>query len=308
MRKNNLNIALLAITLCVTLTGCQGSDYKEAITYEERGEYETALEIFETIPDYKESSKYIKECKTMIQVRDNFTKEEIKVETINKKLDTVISVGESKVTTKEYALDDTLKPALETAISDAKSAKYTIPEMALTEDEIVKQIDNLKAVNYDDVIKQIEDKQYDLEKSIKQYSLVNAPDESYILSCLKEVENVVDISAVTEENDPNGNLNKAGGYTSTVYFSSDLVDQSEVEGETIIDKGTQAGGGIEVYTTPEDAQKRNDYLASFDGGVFASGSHMVIGTVIVRTSDKLTASNQKNLEEAIIERLVLVKE
>ena len=37
----------------------------------------------------------------------------------------------------------------------------------------------------------------------------------------------------------------------------------------------------------------NDYLAAFDGGIFASGSHTVVGTVLVRTSNELTASQQK---------------
>lgn len=34
-------------------------------------------------------------------------------------------------------------------------------------------------------------------------------------------------------------------------------------------------------------------LSGFDGSPFASGSHAVLGTVIVQTSDKLTASQQK---------------
>ena len=78
-------------------------------------------------------------------------------------------------------------------------------------------------------------------------------------------------------------MDKAGGYTAQVFFSSDLVNQSEVYGTTIIEKGTAAGGSIEVYSNVEDANSRNEYLAAFDGGFFASGSHTVIGTVVVRT-------------------------
>ncbi len=58
-----------------------------------------------------------------------------------------------------------------------------------------------------------------------------------------------------------------------------------------------------MYSTVEDANKRNDYLASFDGGILSSGSHTVVGTVLVRTSDELTASQQDQLEAAIIESL-----
>ena len=53
-------------------------------------------------------------------------------------------------------------------------------------------------------------------------------------------------------------------------------------------------------------KKRNDYLAGFDGGIFASGSHKVIGTVLIRTSDHLTASQQEELETAIVEALTKV--
>ena len=150
--------------------------------------------------------------------------------------------------------------------------------------------------------------QKSLEKSIKQYSLVNAPTESYIIKCLETVDLVKGISAVTEDNDPNGNLNKAGGYTATVYFTDDRVPAEKVEskGETIIDKGTDGGGAIEVYANEEDVNRRNDYLAGLDGGIFASGSHKIIGTVLVRTSDYLTASQQKELEEAIVNALIKV--
>ena len=134
--------------------------------------------------------------------------------------------------------------------------------------------------------------------------MVNAPSEAYIISCLKNVSNVVDVSAVSEENDPNGNLNKAGGYTAQVYFTSDLINQNSVYGSSIIEKGTDCGGSIEVYATVEDAEKRNAYLGGFDGSLFASGSHTVLGTVIVRTSDELTASQQKEMEANIISALI----
>ena len=75
-------------------------------------------------------------------------------------------------------------------------------------------------------------------------------------------------------------MNKAGGYTAQVYFSSDLVNQSEVYGASLIEKGTDASGSIEVYANVEDATARNEYLASFDGGIFASGSRHCIGAYL----------------------------
>ncbi len=44
-------------------------------------------------------------------------------------------------------------------------------------------------------------------------------------------------------------------------------------------------------------RKRRDYLATYDGTIYANGTHTVIGTVLVRTSNKLTATQQKELEQ-----------
>ena len=60
----------------------------------------------------------------------------------------------------------------------------------------------------------------------------------------------------------------------------------------------------EVYATEEDALERDAYLAGFDGTAFASGSHTVVGTVVVRTSNLLTASQQKALEAEIVDTLL----
>lgn len=73
--------------------------------------------------------------------------------------------------------------------------------------------------------------------------------------------------------------------------------------DVLIDKGTDAGGAIEVYENVEDAEKRRDYLATYDGTIYANGTHTVIGTVLVRTSNKLMATQQKELEQKVIDAL-----
>lgn len=130
--------------------------------------------------------------------------------------------------------------------------------------------------------------------------LTNAPSEEYVISCLRKVPGILDIEAVTEDNDPNGQLNKASGYISQIYFSYRLVNQNNLYGNTIIEKGTSAGGSIEVYRNVDDATKRNKYLSNFDGGFLAAGSHCIVGTIVVRTSSELTASQQKLLENNIV--------
>ena len=65
---------------------------------------------------------------------------------------------------------------------------------------------------------------------------------------------------------------------------------------------------IHFFLVIVKAIKRKDYLSAFDGGVLASGSHTVIGTVLVRTSNELTASQQKDLEAKIIAALTYLPE
>ncbi len=309
--KKKIILFLLSAVIAVSLTGCKSGDYNKAVELQEAGDYQAALELYESIEDYenyKDTADHVAECKAMIEAIKAFDDAKSSAEQKNRELDTAISEAEALVTEGKPALDVTLIPTLETAISEAKSAKQSIMEMPTTEDEIVVASQQLDSLDYGSVLSNLAEKKSALEKSIKQYALVDAPTEEYVIECLKKVENIIDISAVTEDNDPNGNLNKAGGYTAQIYFSSDLVNQSEIYGTSLIEKGTAAGGSIEVYANVEDATTRNDYLASFDGGIFASGSHTVIGTVLVRTSDELTASQQQALESNIIAALTEVVE
>ncbi|MCM1233070.1 MAG: hypothetical protein NC489_23345 [Ruminococcus flavefaciens] len=301
MRKN-ISICLVLL-ICLGLSGCKSSSYSDAIKLEESKDYYSAATIYEELGEYKDSGEHLKYCNTMIDLIEKYNTAKVIVEEKNIELDNAISAAETLILEKEPALDETLIPVLETAVSEAKAEKQSIPEMPETENEINSVNDILNKIDYSEVLSNLSDKQTALEQSIKQYALVNAPNEAYIIECLKKVKNVIDISAATEDNDPNGHLNKAGGYTAQVYFSSDLINQDEIDGITIIDKGTDCGGSIEVYSSVEDANNRNDYLALLDGGIFASGSHTVVGTVLVRTSNELTASQQKEMETDIIAAL-----
>ncbi|WP_211751793.1 EbhA [Paenibacillus dakarensis] len=306
--KRSLTLVSLILIMCLGLTGCKSSDYNKAIKFEESKDYSSAAAIYEDLGDYKDSADRLKNCNTLISAIEKYDAAKKDVEKKNTELETTISTAEALISKGEKALNEKLIPTLETAISETKSVKYNIPARPDAADDIVKVTEELNNIDYSAAQKNLTKKTNALEHSIKQYALVNAPTEAYVIQRLKKVKNVADISAVTEENDPNGQLHKPGGYTSQVYFSSNLVNQSEVYGTTIIDKGTDAGGSIEVYATAEEANKRKDYLASFDGGLFASGSHTVVGTVLVRTSNELTASQQKKLEADIIAALTSIED
>jgi len=226
----------------------------------------------------------------------------------NAELDAAIEDLQDLISSDAEPLDASATSVAEEAVSAAQGAKMTAPEMAGDTEGINEQVAELEKADYKEQLDAIANAQTALENSIKQRELVTNPSEAFVIQRLSEVEHVFSPTAVTEDHDPNGQLNKQGGYTATVYFESDLVDQSEVFGDDIIDKGCEGGGAVEVYANEADANRRNEYLGAFDGGMFSSGSHNVCGTCVIRTSDKLTASQQQELESAIIAALTALGE
>ena len=227
----------------------------------------------------------------------------------NDQLDGEIKKLQELVDNENKPLDETTIDAAKEALKNAGASKIVIGEMLKSTKDILSKTKELSApVDYSDELTALTTAYTNLENSKKQYKQVVNPSEEFVLQRILTVEDVVDARAVTEDQDPNGNLHKAGGYTSTVYFESRNVDQSDIyiSGEysdVLIDKGTDAGGAIEVYENVEDAEKRRDYLATYDGTIYANGTHTVIGTVLVRTSNKLTATQQKELEQKVIDAL-----
>lgn len=237
--------------------------------------------------------------------KENFNNEVSRIQEEFDSLQSEINNAEELVLIKDKALDESLRQELEDAISDAKTIEFEKPSLPSNEAEKINDTtEELKNFNFTSTIESLQNEETALSESIEKYKLVTNPSEAFVIERLRNVEGVGTISAVTEDNDPNGLLNKVGGYTATVYFSSPWVNQNEVYGSTVIDKGTDGGGAIEVYASEGDALDRNSYLGAFDGpGFMRPGSHTVIGTVVVRTSDKLTATQQKQLEAALIEAL-----
>lgn len=255
----------------------------------------------------------------------------------NEDFDISISSAENALASNNTPFDETTREELSASIDTAKTSKIDAPaeletkeqlsisdsdkklktsELTIKAEELQSEIEELESKiptiqsntsalsvpDYTSVISDMEAKQSAFEDSIAILKQVTNPEESFVLSKLKEIPTITDMQAVTEDHDPNGNLNKAGGYTSTVYFTITLIDPSTVAGNDIVEKGTDAGGSIEVYSTVEDAEKRNTYLAAFDGSILSTGSHSVLGTIVIRISDQLTASQQQSLEQEIINK------
>ncbi|MDD4592835.1 MAG: DUF5067 domain-containing protein [Parabacteroides sp.] len=137
--------------------------------------------------------------------------------------------------------------------------------------------------------------------SSSKNDLTNNPSIESVKEAISDIESITLIEIVTEDNDPNEQLGKQGGYTGSLFFKSSLVtDETD---ESAITAGTDGGGSIEVYANKSDAEKRNEYLATFDGTAVSSGSHKVLGTLVIRTSNRLKASQQTKLETEIINAL-----
>lgn len=306
MKRRILTITLV-LALCLCLTGCKSSDYKKAVGLQDSGDYQAAAEMFKALGDYQDSAARLGTCNDFIGAIESFNNAVVGLEEKNGALDAAIEAAETVAYSDAKALDESLRPALETGISETKAAKVNAPALPTDLAAIAEAVGNMENVDYSSALATLTEKQDALEKSIKQYALVDNPDESYVITCLGKVAGIVDIAAATEDNDPNGQLHKAGGYTAAVYFSHENVDQSRVFGDSLIDKGTDAGGQVEVFATPEDAAKRDSYLAAFDGSAFSSGSHTVVGTCVIRTSNELKASQQNELTANIIEELTRVQ-
>lgn len=228
------------------------------------------------------------------------------VEAKNTELTSAMNDAQKILDKKEAVYDNTTKEAFITALSDAKAAQRKIPDLPKKTADINAETKKLsEPLDYSSVINAISEKQTAYQNSVLQMKQITNPNEDFVIQRLKGIPNISGYQAVTEDHDPNGNLNKQGGYTSTVYFSTPLIDQSSVYGNDIVDKGTECGGAIEVYASEEDAEKRDSYLANFDGaGMLNSGSHKVLGTIVIRTSTKLTATQQNEFTNNITNKLL----
>ncbi len=143
------------------------------------------------------------------------------------------------------------------------------------------------------------------DEIIKQ---ITAPNQEWIMERMKTIEQIKNIESVTEKNNPDGLLNKDGGYIACLYFTVDNIDQDKIPGKSVVEKGTDAGGAVEIYKKLSDAEARCEYLSGFDGTILYSGSYALVGTMVIRTSYLLTNEQQFELTDRITQALTSVGE
>ena len=206
-------------------------------------------------------------------------------------MDSTVKSANTLIEKGETPLDTTTKKNLKKAIASADEAKDDETYQKATE-EITKA-----------------SKAY--EDSVKQMRQVTNPKESFLIERAKTVDSVTDVEAATEETDSNKLMNKPGGYKFYIAMKSSMIEDENdyYKNQSPVEAGNDGGAVIEAFTSVKDAKAREEYLARLDGnGALSPGTHTVIGTLLIRTSNELTASQQKELEKNIIDALIKLDE
>ncbi len=126
------------------------------------------------------------------------------------------------------------------------------------------------------------------------------PNIGDLKTAISNLQGIEEICIADESSDPNKLLGKEGGYNAVLYFKVDEII-AEDSSQSACELGTSGGGSIEVFKNAAEAKKRNDYLSTYDGEwPLMIGTHTVLNTLVIRTSENLTNSTQKDLESKII--------
>ena len=256
----------------------------------------------------------------------------------NQELESVVDEAQNVINKGEQPYNEDTLSSLKEAMGNALDAKVKVPEklsdyqkievdekgkkddLETIKEDALEKTEELKGFSlpespavpdYNEVISEVNTAKQEYEDSIQSMKQITAPADEFVMERLQKVDTITAMDAVTEDHDLNGMLNKQGGYIGCIYFADSQVDRSKLyieEGkDNVIDVGCKGGGAIEIFNTIEEAQTRDKYLGSFDGTGISSGSHYVYGTVIVRTSDELSGSQQKELTQKIVDALTYVE-
>lgn len=225
----------------------------------------------------------------------------------NEELRSAIDSAQAVLDLEKDAYGDDAKNNLQAAIAQAQAALITIPDMPSSTEEIRAVAESMKSVDFSHHVSTLEVKRLSFENAIKQLEQITAPAEDFIIERLKLVSTIIDTAAATADADPDGMLGQDGGYRSAVFFSDSRVDQEALSRQgrytnEILDKGTDAGGTVEVFDSVEAATERSRQLDEIALGQTAqagTGKHHVLQTIVIRTSALLTEAQHNDLVDSI---------
>ncbi|MGN8737393.1 zinc ribbon domain-containing protein [Bilifractor sp. HCP3S3_D3] len=210
---------------------------------------------------------------------------------------------EVKLTSDDFKLS---KSDLESKKADCqKKESETVDEIQTIKDDTA----NIQVPDYSAVIDDLDSKKTDLENSIRIQKQITSSSEDFVISRLQQIEGISAIQPVTEEHDPNGLLNKQGGYTSEVYFRYEKVPKDKIQyfdtGDTV-DLGNIGGGTVETFADEESANSRYQYLLNMPT-ILGIEKDYLLGTMVLRTSDYLTATQQQELIDEMVAKFTALQ-
>jgi hypothetical protein len=151
----------------------------------------------------------------------------------------------------------------------------------------------------------------DYTASLKEGSVPLKPDEEYIIGKLQTLPTFKSYAQVDKAHDPNGLLGKEGGYTGCVYYIDTRVNTRSLRskyGSRINDPlsmGTEGGGAVEIFPSVEEALKRGEFLAGYEGygAGHITGGHVVCGTMVVRVSTLYSREDRIQVLQELVDCL-----
>jgi len=299
---------IFSIVYLVLLVGCASISEKAQKTVDQ---YNHELQIYNSkISEYNTAAKKIVEMNeqletSIVKARDSLNKLTAYDQLTPGNLRIAMAKAEEVLVESPLLLTE-----YEPIIISGNETEEQLKSMIENANASVKEMSNVTIPDipeipvYSPELEALTEAQEEFDKSVKIQQQITKPSSSFVLLRVNEIDSVIDIVELTEETDKNNLMNKPGGYVGCVHFRDSQVPNPYGFYTTAVESGTEGGGAIEIFASKSDAEARNRYLASFDtAGYVRSGSHKVLGTMVIRTSDKLTATQQNDLTDKIIDVL-----
>lgn len=317
--KRLLSFVLVALLILpiVSLCGCNKELKEEAAGVAEQ--YNTLVgEYNESIKPYNEAVNSIEEANKTFNSEIDAAQASIDKgeKPFDTQTETDLKDGIVAANKKIVAVPDKLEEKEKVNV-DENWGKSELEDFISSTNSDIETLSSSKAPETPTIPDYSEDKatlaklKLNYEDSIQGLKQITAPSDDFVMKRLQLVETITAMDAVTEDHDPNEKLNKQGGYIGCIYFTDSRINKNDLhlqEGEdNVIDIGTVGGGAVEVFSSVEDAEARDKYLATVQNITSTDNSHYVRGTCVIRTSEHLTGSQQKSLTEEITNALIKVE-
>lgn len=167
----------------------------------------------------------------------------------------------------------------------------------------LKPTENCYLPDEESIFRYIEEISIQTDELMSLYKIadqITSPDEEWVKDRLGAIKAITGYMAVNNKNGPNNMLGKKEGYSACVYFTVKSIDDALSNRKSIISRGTDGGGAVEVYPDIKSAENRCEYLSQFDGTLIDSGSHILVGTMVIRTSYNLSDEEQIKLIDELV--------